>query len=94
MLKRRTRAESHVFGVQPEYASRGGLALGVQPYDGPAGWTPVGEGAHRAVIPNPARMTVYKIETETGRNQREHGTPPRTPYPRRTYAGSSACVNQ
>ncbi|MFI1189408.1 hypothetical protein [Streptomyces californicus] len=44
------------------------------PYGDPAGWTPVGEGAHRAVILNPARTTVYKIETETGRNRREHRT--------------------
>lgn len=44
------------------------------PYGDPAGWTPVGEGAHRAVILNPDRTTVYKIETEAGRNQREHRT--------------------
>ncbi|MBW1603587.1 hypothetical protein JJV70_16040 [Streptomyces sp. JJ66] len=44
------------------------------PYDDPKGWEPVGEGAHRAVILNPARTTVYKVETEAGRNRREHRT--------------------
>ncbi len=44
------------------------------PYGDPDSWTPVGEGAHRAVILNPARTTVYKIETQAGRNQREHRT--------------------
>ncbi|TDC21729.1 hypothetical protein E1265_17225 [Streptomyces sp. 8K308] len=29
------------------------------PYGDPAGWTPVGEGAHRAVILNPARTTAH-----------------------------------
>lgn len=42
------------------------------PYDDPEGWEPVGEGAHRAVILNPSRTTVYKVETAAGRNRREH----------------------
>lgn len=44
------------------------------PYGDPEGWTPVGEGAHRAVILDPSGTTVYKIETEAGRNEREHRT--------------------
>ncbi|GLW19809.1 hypothetical protein Stsp01_65520 [Streptomyces sp. NBRC 13847] len=47
------------------------------PYGDPAGWRPVGEGAHRAVILNPDRTTVYKIETCRGPQ------PARTPHPRR-----------
>ncbi|GAA2231410.1 hypothetical protein [Streptomyces nogalater] len=43
-------------------------------YGDPEGWEPVGEGAHRAVILNPARTTVYKVEMEAGRNRREHRT--------------------
>ncbi|MGW2415973.1 hypothetical protein ACWCV5_27935 [Streptomyces tubercidicus] len=44
------------------------------PYGDPAGWRPVGEGDHRAVILNPDRTTVYKVETCRGRNRREHRT--------------------
>ncbi|MCX2968217.1 MULTISPECIES: hypothetical protein [Streptomyces] len=53
-----------VAGWSPEYS----------PYGDPVGWTPVGEGAHRAVILNPARTIVYKVENEAGRNRREHRT--------------------
>lgn len=47
------------------------MAPGYSPYDDPEGWTPVGEGAHRAVILNASRTTVYKVETEAGSNRRE-----------------------
>ncbi|MEU6351571.1 hypothetical protein ABZ896_19885 [Streptomyces sp. NPDC047072] len=60
-----TRAEAEVAaGWVPEHS----------PYGDPPGWRPVGEGAHRAVILNPARTTVYKIDTQPGRNRREHRT--------------------
>jgi hypothetical protein len=39
----------------------------------PSGWTPIGEGEHRAVILSPSGV-VYKVETASGRNRREHRT--------------------
>ncbi|WP_406380771.1 hypothetical protein [Streptomyces sp. NBC_01618] len=45
------------------------------PYDDyPAGWSPVGVGSHRDVFLNPDRTIVYKVETQRGRNRREHRT--------------------
>ncbi|MFJ5952569.1 hypothetical protein [Streptomyces noursei] len=63
-----------VVGSADEAETAAGWSPEYSPYDDPEGWTPVGEGAHRAVILNPPRTTVYKVETEAGRNQREHRT--------------------
>ncbi|MER6841971.1 hypothetical protein [Streptomyces platensis] len=53
---------------------RGRLAPGVQPLRRSCRPEAGGEGEHRAVILNPARTTVYKVETHRGRNRREHRT--------------------
>jgi hypothetical protein len=75
VLRPRRAALPHpVVGTRAEAAAVGGWVPECSPYGDPAGWTPVGEGAHRAVILNPSRTAVYKIETQPGRNRREHRT--------------------
>lgn len=73
-LRARCPLPRSVVGSLDEAQAVAGWRPECSPYDDPEGWEPVGEGAHRAVILNPARTTVYKIETEAGRNRREHRT--------------------
>ncbi|MEV7465498.1 hypothetical protein AB0O20_03145 [Streptomyces kronopolitis] len=74
MRPRRPALPHPIVGTRAEAVAVAGWVPECSPYGDPAGWTPIGEGAHRAVILNPARTTVYKIEKLPGRNRREHRT--------------------